>query len=53
MDAANQVRKGLKVRSDPWDVQDLLDRLVLLGRKVLRGSEGLLGRKAPLAQEVR
>ena len=53
MDAANQVRKDLKVRSDPRGLQDLLDRLVLLGRKVPRVSKGLLGRKVPLAQEER
>ncbi len=53
LDAANQVRKDLKVRSDPRGLQDLLDRLVLLGRKVPRVSKGLLGRKVPLAQEER
>ena len=53
LDAANQVRKDLKVRSDPRDLQDLLDRLVLLDRKVPRVSKGLLGRKVPLAREAR
>ncbi len=41
------------MRSDPRGLQDLLDRLVLLGRKVPRVSKGLLGRKVPLAQEAR
>ena len=53
LDAANQVRKDLKVQSDPRDLQDLLDRLVLLDRKVPRVSKGLLGRKVPLAREAR